>query len=76
MISISYIIYILFFGCLATFCAIVESSYLKKYKKSEDSYEKYESYRKSLNYNFLKIFWYICCLFFLICFIVSEFLIN
>jgi len=76
MITITYIVYVLFFGFLATFCWIIESTYLRKFKKSNDSFEKYESYKKSLNYNFLKIFWYICSLSFLLCYLISEFILK
>lgn len=62
----------IFFASLATFCWIVESSYLRKYKKCDDSFEKYESYRKSLNYNFLKIFWYVVSVMNLVICLIGE----
>lgn len=64
----------IFFGLLASFCWVIESSYLRKYEKSDDSFEKYESYRKSLNYNLLKTFWYFISLAFLISYIIVKIL--
>lgn len=72
MITTIHIIASIFFASLATFCWIVESSYLRKYEKCEDSFEKYESYRKSLNYNFLKIFWYVVSIMNLIIYLIGE----
>lgn len=72
--EISEIVFCLFFGILAIFSGIVESIYLKRSKNNDDSFEKYQSYRKSLNYNFLKIYWFIASMIFLVLYIIGEIL--